>query len=63
MQFYGYQDSPSGKEIRMRQQSCLIRDLPEDEVPDFWKANLERAKDAPKANRMTIKEIVFKVLN
>jgi hypothetical protein len=37
----------------------MIRDLPEDEVPDFWKQTLEKGVIA--SNRMTIKEIVLKV--
>jgi hypothetical protein len=38
----------------------MIKDLPEDEVPDFWKNNQQNP--AVFNNRMTIKEIVLKVV-
>lgn len=52
----GYQDMPDDEEedkqiekqlkeggemIRKRQQSCYIKDLNPDEVPEFWKANFD----------------------
>jgi hypothetical protein len=32
---------PAPGEIRARQQSCMIKDLPADEVPEFWKQLIE----------------------
>jgi len=57
---------PSGKgkapavgEIRKRQQSCYIKDLKPEEVPEFWKSNFENGKASqPKPS---IKEIIKKV--
>ena len=49
----------AGGEIRKRQQSCYIKDLKPEEVPEFWKNNLENGKAAqPKPS---IKEIIKKV--
>ena len=46
-------------EIRKRQQSCYIKDLNPDEVPEFWKNNFENGQGAkPKPS---IKEIMTKV--
>ena len=48
-----------GGEIRKRQQSCYIKDLKPEEVPEFWKNNFENGKAAqPKPS---IKEIIKKV--
>lgn len=48
-----------GGEIRKRQQSCYIKDLKPEEVPEFWKNNFENGKVAqPKPS---IKEIIKKV--
>lgn len=58
--FMGYQDEEAKNqdvnEIRARQQSCYIKDLPEDERPEFWKATENKT-----SNRMTIKQIVHLV--
>jgi hypothetical protein len=60
-QFMGYQDfggggAADGGEIRTRQMSCMIKDLPQDEVPEFWKQMAQSS-----AQRVTIKQIVEKV--
>ena len=36
----------------------MIKDLPDDEIPEFWKENIQNNQ---KMNRMTIKDIVNKV--
>ena len=51
-------DSLSGYDIQQRQQSCFIKDLPKEEVPDFFKEGFDQKINC---NRMTIKDIVFKV--
>ena len=45
--------------IRARQQSCMIKDLDPDEVPEFWK-ELE-AGGVQRKPKMTTKEILKKV--
>ena len=51
---------PAVGEIRKRQQSCYIKDLKPDEVPEFWKSNFENGKASqPKPS---IKEIIKKVV-
>ena len=60
----GEMPSSAGKaqavvEIRKRQQSCYIKDLKPDEVPEFWKHNFENG-NAP-LPKPSIKEIIKKV--
>jgi hypothetical protein len=46
-------------EIRARQQSCMIKDLPPDEVPEFWKDLIDgKMNMQPK---MSTKELMKKV--
>jgi hypothetical protein len=55
------QSKPAAGEIRKRQQSCYIKDLKPDEIPEFWKNNFENGEAAkPKPS---IKEIMTKVNN
>ena len=56
MGYQGLDPSSDSSEIRARQQSCYIKDLPEDERPEFWKGN-----DNHMQSRMTIKQIVHMV--
>ena len=56
----GGKATAAGGEIRKRQQSCYIKDLKPEEVPEFWKNNFENGKAAqPKPS---IKEIIKKVV-
>ena len=59
--FKGYQDaSPSNSDIRERQHSCYVKDLNDEDKPEFWK-EIEKQSNSFK-KRMTIKDIVSKVI-
>jgi len=46
-------------EIRARQQSCMIKDLPPDEVPEFWKDLIDGKMNLQP--KMSTKELMKKV--
>ena len=61
--FTGYQESKEkmgSGDIRLRQQSCMIKDLASEEVPEFWK---QINSGQPAQPKLSTKEIVSKVGN